>query len=121
MATTSATVSSAGCCPNRGYAGRAGSGMLRVEEFERLLVDLHVLAIGDGRRLGRAHEMAPAPRKAGGVEFLESRLMVLEGVHLGEVIMHDNRGQTADERIRVVPEFGILLGQIHGVLHLGHS
>jgi len=24
-------------------------------------------------------------------------------VHLGEVVMHDNRGQTADERIRVVP------------------
>src|SRR5882724_8863634 len=58
--------------------GGQGSGMLRVEELERLLVDLHVLAIGDGRRLGRAHEMAPAPRKAGGVELLEGGLMVLE-------------------------------------------
>ena len=38
--------------------------------------------------------------------------MVLEGVHLGEVVMHDNRGQTADERIRVVPEVGILLRQV---------
>src|SRR5882724_9099429 len=56
--------------------------MLRVEELDRLLVDLHVLAVGDGRRLGRAHEMAPAPRKAGGVELLEGGLMVLEGVHL---------------------------------------
>src|SRR5512132_1945240 len=77
-----------------------GSGILRVEELECLLVDLHVLAVGDGRRLGRAHEMAPAPRKAGGVELLEGGLMVLEGVHLGEVVMHDNRRQTADERIR---------------------
>src|ERR1700682_2587863 len=89
---------------------------LRVEERERLLVDLHVLAIGDGRRLSRAHEMAPAPRKTGGVELLEGRLMVLEGVHLGEVVMHDNRGQTADERIRIVPEVGILLRPVDGVL-----
>src|SRR3989449_9358021 len=29
-------------------------GKLRVEELARLLVDLHVLAVGDGRRLGRA-------------------------------------------------------------------
>src|SRR5437667_3131684 len=74
-----------------------GPGSLRVEELECLLVDLHVLAIGDGRRLGRAHEMAPAPRKACGMELLERRLMVLEGVHLGEVVMHDNRGQPVDE------------------------
>src|SRR5215510_13828804 len=59
--------------------------MLIVEELDRLFVDLHVLAVGDGRRLGRAHEMAPAPRKAGGVELLEGGLMVLEGVHLSEV------------------------------------
>src|SRR5258705_7891408 len=69
-----------------------GTGMLRVEELDRLLVDLHVLAVGDGRRLGRAHEMAPAPRKASGVELLKGGLMVLEGVHLGEVVVHDNRG-----------------------------
>jgi hypothetical protein len=31
---------------------------LGVEKLHRLLVDLHVLAVGDGRRLGRAHEMA---------------------------------------------------------------
>src|SRR5207253_11327966 len=66
---------------------RRGAGMLRVEELDRLLVDLHVLAVGDGRRLGRAHEMAPAPRKASGVELLEGGLMVLEGVHLGEVVV----------------------------------
>src|SRR5207253_5923576 len=95
--------------------------MLRVEELDRLLVDLHVLAVRNGRRLGRAHEMAPAPRKAGGVELLEGGLMVLEGVHLGEVVVHANRGQTADERIRGVPEVGILLRQIHGLLYLGHG
>src|SRR6058998_3984301 len=69
--------------------------MLRVEELDRLLVDLHVLAVGDGRRLGRAHEMTPAPRKAGGVELLEGGLMMLEGVHLGEVVVHDDRGEAA--------------------------
>src|SRR5262249_24628376 len=41
----------------------------------RLLVDLHVLAAGDGRRLGRAREMAPAPRKPRGMEHLEGRLV----------------------------------------------
>src|SRR5678809_703984 len=35
---------------------------LGVQELDRLLVDLHVLAVGDRRRLGRAHEVAPAPR-----------------------------------------------------------
>src|SRR5882762_9997647 len=90
----------------RRWRKATAAAMLRVEELDRLLVDLHVLAVGDGRRLGRAHEMAPAPRKAGGVELLEGGLMVLEGVHLGEVVMHDDRGQTGDERIRVVPEVG---------------
>src|SRR5262245_34657141 len=94
--------------------------MLIVEELDRLFVDFHVLAVGDGRRLGRAHEMAPAPRKAGGVELLKGRLMVLEGVHLGEVVVHDDRGQTADERVRVVTEVSVLLRQVHSVLHLGY-
>src|SRR2546422_8177783 len=65
--------------------------MLRVEELDRLLVDLHILAVGDGRRLGRTHEMAPAPRKPGGVELLEGGMMVLEGVHLGEVVVPSPR------------------------------
>src|SRR6267142_6467790 len=86
-----------------------GTGMLRVEELDRLLVDLHVLAIGDGRRLGRAHQMAPAPRQPRGVKLLERGLVVLEGVHLGEVGGHDERGETADERGRVVPEVYLLV------------
>src|SRR6266852_8645125 len=52
-----------------------------VQELDRLFVDFHVLAVGDRRGLGRADEMAPAPRQAGRVELLERRLVVLEGVH----------------------------------------
>src|SRR5437867_12631993 len=47
---------------------RASKLALRVQELDGLLVDLHVLTVGDGRGLGRAHEMAPAPRQARGVE-----------------------------------------------------
>jgi hypothetical protein len=45
--------------------------------------------------------------------------MVLEGEHLGEVVVNDDLGQTADQRGRVVREIGILLREVHGVLHLG--
>jgi hypothetical protein len=49
-----------------------------VEEFEILLVDYHVLAEGDCRGLGAADEVHPAPGLAGGVVFLDDRLVVLE-------------------------------------------
>src|SRR3989441_5478145 len=47
---------------HRDAGSRLDEGRLRVKELDRLLVDLHVLAVRDGRRLGRAHEVAPAPR-----------------------------------------------------------
>src|SRR5262245_28531185 len=75
--------------------GHRRRAMLIVEELDRLFVDLHVLAVGDGRRLGRAHEMAPAPRKAGGVELLEGGVRVLEGGDLGEVVGSDVRVRRA--------------------------
>src|SRR5437879_760280 len=53
---------------HRDAGSRLDEGRLRVKELDRLLVDLHVLAVRDGRRLGRAHEVAPAPRSPGGVE-----------------------------------------------------
>ena len=68
---------------------RSGS----VEQFEVLLVDRHVLAEGDRRGLGAADQVHPAPRLAGGVEFLDDRLVMLEGVHLGEVVVADDLGE----------------------------
>ena len=56
-----------------------------VEEFEVLLVDGHALAEGDGRGLGAADQMHPAPGLVGGVVFFDDRLVMLEGVHLGEI------------------------------------
>src|SRR5919106_1444887 len=58
-------------------------------------------------------------RNVWGEHSLDRGLMMLEGVHLGEVVVHDDPGETADQRGGVVPEVGILLGEIHGVLHLG--
>src|SRR5712692_7447281 len=61
----------------RGVWGAPGAPQLHVEKLDRLFVDFHVLAVGDGRRLRCAHEMAPAPWQPRGVELLERRLMVL--------------------------------------------
>jgi hypothetical protein len=36
-----------------------------------------------------------APGLAGGVVFLDDRLMVLEGVHLGEIVVADDLGEAA--------------------------
>ena len=74
----------------------------RVQQVEILLVDVHVLAERDRRRLAPADQMHPAPRLARVVEFLDDRLVVLEGVHLGEVVVADDLGETRDQRLRVV-------------------
>src|ERR671925_1920554 len=66
--------------------GQAGQ-MLGMEEFDRLLVELHILSIGDGRSLSTRHQMAPAPRLARCVELFHNGLMVFERMHLGEVIV----------------------------------
>src|SRR5215813_8969477 len=83
-----------------------------VEEFEVLLVDGHVLAEGDGRSLRAADEVHPAPRLARRVVFLDNRLVVLEGVHLGEIVVADNLGEARDESLRVVTGLHVLRCQI---------
>ena len=72
------------------------------EEFEVLLVDGHVLAEGDRRGLGAADEVHPAPRLARRVVLLDDRPVVLEGVHLGEIVVADDLGEARDESLRVV-------------------
>jgi hypothetical protein len=72
-----------------------------VEEFEILLVDRHALAEGDRCGLGAADQMHPAPGLVGGVVFFDDRLVMLEGVHLGEIVVAHDLGKTRDEGLRV--------------------
>jgi hypothetical protein len=50
-----------------------------VEQFQSLLRDFHVLAEGNRRGPGTANEVHPTPGLTRGMEFLDDRLMVLEG------------------------------------------
>ena len=76
--------------PPRFFDQRLGG----VEEFEILLVDRHILAEGDGRGPGATDQMHPAPRLARRVVFLDDRLVVFEGVHLGEIVVAHDLGET---------------------------
>src|ERR1700730_1447960 len=73
-----------------------------VQQLDHVLVERHVLAERDRRGLAAAHQVHPAPRLAGGVELLDDRLMVLEGVHLGEVVVADELGEAIDQRLGIV-------------------
>ena len=84
--------------------GWSARQMLGVHEFERLFVDLHILPEGDGRGHRARHQMAPAPWLTGGVKLFHHRLMVLKGVHLGEVVVADDLRQTPNEGGRVVAQ-----------------
>src|SRR6266571_2060273 len=84
-----------------------------VEEFECLFVDFHILPEGDGRGLGASNKMAPAPGLTGGVKLFHNRLMVLKGMHFGEIVVADNLGQTRNEGSRVVATIDILLSEMH--------
>src|ERR1700726_2522303 len=84
-----------------------------VQQLEQVLVDRHVLAERDRRRLAAAHQVHPAPRLAGGVELLDDRLMVLEGMHLGEVVVADELRKASDQRLRIVAAVHVLLREIH--------
>jgi hypothetical protein len=44
----------------------------------------------------------PAPRLARRVVLLDDRPVVLEGVHLGEIVVADDLGEARDESLRVV-------------------
>ena len=76
------------CWPYRGE---------RRGEFEVLLVDPHVLAEGNRGCLGASDQVHPASALAGGVAFLDDRLVMLEGVHLGEIVVAHDLGE-ADSR-----------------------
>src|SRR5207248_10042333 len=65
-----------------------------VEEFEILFVHGHALAERDRRGLSAADEVHPAPGLVGGVVFFANRLVVLEGVHLGEIVVAHDLGET---------------------------
>ena len=90
-----------------------------MEQFQVLLVDGHVLAEGNRRGLGTADQMHPAPGLPGGVEFFHDRLVMLEGMHLREIIVADNFGETRDEGLRVIPALHILLARFTASLTSG--
>src|SRR5437867_3853646 len=60
--------------------------VLEVQHFGGVFPDILDAAVGDRGGLHRCHQMAPAQRRAGGVELLVGRLVMLEGVHLAEVV-----------------------------------
>jgi hypothetical protein len=48
--------------------------------------------------------MHPAPGLVGGVVFFDDRLVMLEGVHLGEIVVAHDFGKTRDEGLRVAAD-----------------
>jgi hypothetical protein len=48
------------------------------------------------------------------------RLVVLEGVHLGEIVVVDDLGETRHEGVRVVAGLHVLRRQVHRLLDLRH-
>jgi hypothetical protein len=75
-----------------------------MQQLKRFFVKLHVRSKRDRRRLGTSDKMAPAPGLACGMKPLHYRLMMFEGVHLGEVIMADDLGQAFDIRCGIIAE-----------------
>jgi hypothetical protein len=69
-------------------------GLRGVEQLQILLVDGHVLAEGDCCGLG-ADQMHRAPGLARGVKLFDNRLVVLERVHLGEIVVAHDPGEKA--------------------------
>jgi hypothetical protein len=59
-------------------------------------------------------------RLAGRVVVLADRLVVLEGVHLGEVVVADDLGKPRDKGLPVLAGLHILRGQVHRLLDLRH-
>ena len=59
-------------------------------------------------------------RLVGGVVFFDDRLVVLEGVHLGKIVVAHDLGETRDESLRVVAGLHILCRQVHRLFDLRH-
>ena len=60
------------------------------------------------------------PWLAGRVVFPDDRLVVLEGVNLGEIVVSDDLGETRDKGLRVVAGLRILRRRVHRLLDLRH-
>ena len=52
------------------------------------------------------------------MELLVGRLVVLQGVHLGEVVATGDLAEQGDQMLRRVLAVGVLLGEGRGLLHL---
>src|SRR5437016_1379679 len=91
---------------------------LEMHHLGRVLEDVLDAAVRDRARLHRGHQVAPAQRRTGRVELLVRRLMMLEGVHLGEVVATGDLADHADQRLRRVATIGVLLSQGASVLDL---
>ena len=72
----------------------------------------------DGGGLHRCHEMVPAQGWPRGVELLVSRLVMLVGVHLREIIATGDLTQCGDQGFGRVPTVGVLLGHGRGLFDL---
>jgi hypothetical protein len=62
-----------------------------------MIVDVLDPAMRDRRGLHGGHQVAPAQRRAGRVELLVRRLVMLEGVHLGEVVAAGDLADRGDQ------------------------
>src|SRR5260370_23125388 len=80
-----------------------------VDQLQQLVEHAGALVRRDRRRLHAAHQVPAAPRLAGCVVFLDDRLVVLEGVHLGEVVAADELSEQHDQRLFGVARIHLLL------------
>ena len=74
-----------------------------------MLPDVLDPAVRDCGGLHGGHQMTPAQRWARRMELLVGRLVMLEGVHLGEVVAARDLAEHGDEGVRLVAKIGVLL------------
>src|SRR5713101_819939 len=91
---------------------------LEVHHLGGVLVDVLDPAMRDGRGLHRRHEVAPPQGRTRGVELLVGRLVVLQGVHLGEVVATGDLAEQGDQGLGRVLAVSVLLRQRRRLLHL---
>src|SRR5213596_2144171 len=101
-----------------GVGAISGPPRSKAHDLGGVLVDVLDASVRDGRRLHRGHQVAPAQRRPRGVELLVGRLVMLERVHLGEVVAARDPAEQGDQRLGRVTGVGILLGQRGGLLDL---
>src|SRR5205807_6001876 len=109
-----------GCAGARGGGGGGGgfAAPPDVHDLGRVLVDVLDAPVRDGRRLHRGHQVAPAQRRARRVEFLVGRLVMLQRVHLAEVVATGDLAEPRDQRLGGVAGVGVLLRERRRLLDL---